>query len=252
MSSTRPPGDHFTTVSSAYAAFRPRYPKAVFEFVASIAPRRKRAWDCGAGNGQATTDLAEYFDEVIATDLSAAQIAKAPQHPKIRWVVAPAESAPIESGSIDLVTVAQALHWFDHARFYDEVRRVSAPGAAIAAWTYGVPQMEGAIGAALHRLMFETLGGGYWPPERKYVEDEYRSIPFPFERLAAPAISLRESWTFDQVAGYARSWSATGRYAVATGKDAVESFEREARPDWPNDSRREIVWPLVILAGRVR
>ncbi|HEY9227548.1 MAG TPA: methyltransferase domain-containing protein, partial [Gemmatimonadaceae bacterium] len=198
----------------------------------------------------ATIDLAEYFDEVVATDLSQKQLVEAPDVPNVGWVAARAEAAPIRTASIDLVTVAQALHWFDHGAFFAEVRRVATPGAAVAAWTYGVPKMDGEVGEALNRLMFETLGG-YWPPGRGYVEDEYRSIPFPFERLPAPKLPLHETWTFARVAGYARTWSASARYAAATGVDAVESFEREARAVWTDDAPRAITWPLVLLAGRV-
>ena len=249
MSAPRAPGDHFSSVSSDYAAFRPSYPRELFEFVASIAPRRKRAWDCGTGSGQAATDLAEYFDEVIATDVSAEQIARAPAHARIRWLVAHAESVPIAASSVDLTAVAQALHWFDHARFYAEVRRVASSGGVIVAWTYGSPRMEGEVGRALDRLMFDTLGD-YWPPERRYVEDEYRSIPFPFAPISAPSFSLEESWTLERVAGYARSWSATVRYRAARGEDPVARFESEARAAWPGHEPRPIIWQLALLAGR--
>ena len=250
MSPPKASGDHFSSVSSAYAAFRPRYPSELFEFVSSLPRLRCRAWDCGAGSGQASADLAEYFDEVVATDISAKQLAQAPPHPKIRWLVAPAESTPLASASIDLTAVAQALHWFHHAKFYAEVRRVSASGAAIAAWTYGPPRMEGAVGKALDRIMYETVGP-FWPPERRFVEEEYRSIPFPFDRIPAPAMTLEESWTLPHLAGYIRSWSATARYISARGVDPVTAFEAEARAEWPGDEARSIVWNLAVLAGRV-
>jgi len=250
VTSARAPGDHFSSVSTAYAAFRPRYPREVFEFVASIAPRHHRAWDCGAGNGQATTDLADWFDEVVGTDVSAEQIAHAPAHPKVRWLVAPAEATPLEDASADLITIAQALHWFDHAKFYAEVRRVAAQGAAIAAWTYGSPSMEGEVGAALQQFMYGRLVA-YWAPERRHVEQEYRTIPFPFEPIAAPRLSLVESWTAAQVVGYGRSWSATSRYVAQHGEDPIPEFERELHGLWSDGERRSIVWPLVLIAGRV-
>jgi hypothetical protein len=165
--------------------------------------------------------------------------------------VSPAESAPLASGSVDLITVAQALHWFDHARFNGEVRRVAAPQAAIAAWTYAALRMDGAVGDVLRRTMFETLGP-YWPPERRYVDEEYRSIPFPFERLPSPSLALEEHWNFAQVVGYMRTWSATTRFVTAHGDAQVVAVERELGELWgdPTQARR-ITWPLVVVAGRV-
>ena len=250
MSAPRAPGDHFSSVSATYATFRPRYPSALFEFVSSIAQNHRRAWDCGAGSGQATADLAEYFQEVVASDISAKQIASAEPHPRVRWIVSPAESTPIADASIDLIAIAQALHWFDHKRFNEEVRRVAAPGAAIAAWTYGSPRMEGPVGRALDRLMYETLGTS-WPPGRNHVLAEYRTIPFPFPRIAAPSLMLEERWSLERVAGYARSWSATVQYRTTHDDDPVETFEREARETWADGESRAMVWPLTILAGRV-
>ena len=251
MSPAHAPGDHFSSVSAAYSAFRPRYPRALFEFLTAVVPRHRLAWDCGAGTGQATVNLAEYFDRVIGTDISAEQIARAPRHEKITWLVCPAESTPLASGSVDLVTVAQALHWFDHARFNAEVRRVGAPSGVIAAWTYGAPRMDGEVGAVLRRAMFDTLGP-YWPPERRHVYDEYRSIPFPFERIASPVLSLEEEWSAAQVAGYVRTWSATIKYRAAHVEDPVVAIERELGAVWGDaDQLRRIAWPLIVIAGRI-
>lgn len=252
MSEPAPRGDHFSNVAESYAAFRPTYPPELFDYVASIAPRRDRAWDCGCGSGQATLPLAERFERVIATDVSARQIAQAPSHPGIEWHVAPAEHVPIADGSIDLVTIAQALHWLDFDRFYAECRRVASPGAAIAAWTYGSPSMEGAVGRALSEFMYgDAALGPYWPPERDHVTHEYRTIPFPFERIDAPRMELVHHWTPAQVAGYLRSMSATARYVQANGRTPVPDFENELAALWPDGAPRRIAWPLVILAGRI-
>ena len=250
---TSPPtrGDHFSGVSSGYAEFRPRYPSALYEFIASVAPNHERVWDCGAGSGQASVDLAESFRQVVASDLSAAQITHGPAHPRISWVVATAEAAPIAKKTVDAVTIAQALHWFDHPRFYGEVRRVGVPGAAIIAWTYLPSKMEGDAGAIHDRLMFETLRG-YWPPERWHVDTGYRAIPFPFERIEAPELRLDERWPLAQLIGYMRTWSATARYRKQHGVDPVIQVERELRAIWGDpEERRSISWPLVVLAGRV-
>jgi hypothetical protein len=245
------PGDHFSGISSAYARFRPRYPKALFDFIAAIAPRHRLAWDCGAGSGQATLDLTEHFDLVIATDVSARQIAEAPAHSRITWRVAPADASGISDHSVDATTVAQALHWFDHDRFATEVRRVSASDAVVVAWTYETPFLDGDAGAILRRYAFETVGA-YWPPERRYVDEGYRTIPFPFERIDVPTLELVEHWTRDQLAGYMRTWSSTTRYREQHAADPVADVERELANVWPDRAEaRKIVWRVPILAGRV-
>ena len=251
MSDRKRPPDHFSTVSKAYAQFRPRYPHELFDFLASIAPSLTLAWDAGAGSGQAAVPLKERFTHVIATDISSEQIARARHHILIEWHVTPAEDVPmIANASVDLVTVAQALHWFDHARFYAEVRRVAVPHGVIAAWTYAPAQMEGEVGAIVHRYMYEDVRA-YWPPERRYVENEYRDIPFPFERLPVPALKLQDYWTAEQLAGYLRSMSATARYVQQNSRDPVARIEPELRAVWGPSPTRRITWPLIVLAGRV-
>lgn len=251
MTAQRASGDHFSSVSAGYAAFRPHYPRTLFEFVASLPQRRDRAWDCGAGSGQATLALADEFREVVGTDVSPSQLARAERRANVSWVAATAESSPLAARSIDLVTIAQALHWFDHPRFYAEVRRVAAPGAAIVAWLYIAPRMNDEIGAVLRRYQSETVGP-YWPPERRLVDERYRSIPFPFERVETPAFEIEQSWTLAQVAGYLRTWSATTRYVAAHGRDPVELVERELARLWGDpSSARSIHWPLTVLAARI-
>lgn len=244
------PADHFSSVSAAYSSFRPRYPVALIEFVASIAPRHRVAWDCGAGSGQATTDIARHFEFVVGTDLSVDQLSRATTNAHVGLAASSAEAAAVRSRSVDAITVAQALHWFRHDAFYAEVKRVaSGSDAAIVAWTYAAPRMEGDVGEVLRRFMFEDIGA-YWPAERKYVDDEYRTIPFPFARIDAPPFALENDWTLAQVAGYMRSMSATARYIKANGTDPVIAVEAELRALRPDDSARRIVWPVLVLAGR--
>jgi SAM-dependent methyltransferase len=245
------PADHFSRVARAYAKFRPRYPDALFDFVASIAPSRHLAWDAGAGSGQATVPLIDRFRHVIGTDIAVEQIARARHHMLIEWHATPAEDVPmIADATVDLVTVAQALHWFDHARFYAEVRRVAVPNGAIAAWTYGPPRIEGRVGEIVQRYMYGDVGP-YWPPERRHVHTEYRHIPFPFERIAAPRLSLDADWPLEHLAGYLRSMSATGRYVQQHGTDPVVAVEPELREAWGSSATVRITWPLIVLAGRV-
>src|SRR5580765_217649 len=178
--------DHFSAFANRYADFRPRYPVAIFDFLATIVPRTSLVWDCACGNGQATIDLAERFDRVIATDASKEQIASATPHPKIDYRVAPAESSGLVEKSVGLVTVAQAIHWFDFDRFYAEVNRVLAVNGVIAVWAYGIDEVEGEAVNTLAQDYYSNVGGTYWPPERVLVEQGYRTIPFPFTEISAP------------------------------------------------------------------
>ena len=180
--------DHFSEVASSYAAFRPHYPEALFDFLAARAPARSLAWDCGCGNGQATLDLAERFDRVIGSDPSTAQIAQAPDHPRIEWRVAPGERSGIASATCDLVTVAQALHWMDIEAFFREAARVARPGALVAVWSYGDARLDEPAVDELVRHFSRTIVGPCWPPQRRLVDEGYRSVVMPFEELEAPAL----------------------------------------------------------------
>ncbi|OHE81407.1 MAG: SAM-dependent methyltransferase [Verrucomicrobia bacterium RIFCSPLOWO2_12_FULL_64_8] len=244
--------DHFSGVAGNYAQFRPRYPAQLFDFLRSAAPRAGRVWDCACGSGQATRDLAERFAAVTATDASVGQIAAATPHPRVTYRVAPAETSGLPDHSFDLVTVAQALHWFDLDRFYAEVRRVLAPDGVLAAWSYGFHQLgDEAIDRAA-RDFYENVVGPYWPPERKLIEQGYRTIPFPFAELAAPRFTMRTSWALPQMLGYLRSWSATARYSAARGHDPIVEFEQKLLPRWGGPAiEREINWPLALRLGRV-
>ncbi len=246
------PADHFSRVSAAYAGSRPRYPTDLFDWLAGIAPARDLVWDCATGSGQAAVDLARHFAQVVATDLSAAQIERATPAANVAYRVGPAQSSGLDDASCDLVAVAQALHWFDLDAFYAEVRRVLRPGGVIAAWTYGVLTIEGAdVDTLVQRFYGETVGP-YWPPDRRHVETAYRDLAFPFARIAAPHFDMQADWTLDQLSGYFRSWSATGHYIAINGHDPVDALTAELKALWGDAKRpRRVTWPLGILAGRV-
>jgi SAM-dependent methyltransferase len=239
----------FSPVAREYAKFRPGYPPELFSWLAGRAPAREAVWDCGCGSGQASLALAGYFNRVHATDVAAEQIAAARTHPRVEYSVAPAESSGLAAGSVDLVTVAQALHWFDVDAFYAEARRVARPGALLAAWTYPRPQLDD---PALDRLFFafyRDVVGPYWPPERRHVEANYQTLPFPFEELPHPSFGLEFQWNLAELVGYASSWSATARYRKATGSDPLPSLRAALAPAWPAAGTAPVRMPIVLRAG---
>jgi SAM-dependent methyltransferase len=243
--------DHFSGHAGTYALYRPTYPPRLFEWLAGAAPRRGHAWDVGTGSGQAAVGLARHFTRVVGTDASAAQVGHAVAHPRVEYRVAPAEASGLPDGWADLVTVAQALHWFDHPGFFAEARRVLAPDGLLAVWCYGDPWLDDpAVDRIVHRYNRDTVEE-YWPPERDLVLAEYRPIAFPFREIATPMLALEASWTLPQLAGYLRSWSATVRYAKVLGRDPVVGLEERLAEVWgPSDRRCLVRWPITIRAGR--
>jgi ubiquinone/menaquinone biosynthesis C-methylase UbiE len=243
--------DHFSGVANRYADFHPHYPAALFDYLATLVPQSSLVLDCAAGNGQATVDLAERFDRVVATDASREQIASAKPHPKVEYRVAPADQSGLPKESVALLTVAQALHWFDLERFYAEARRVLRPGGVLAVWAYGVTEVEGDAVNQLANEFYANTVGPYWPPERKLVEEGYRTIPFPFAEITPPAIRMEARWTLDQLVGYFSTWSATNRCIKATGRNPLEPLSEALARVWGNaNSPRLVVWPLSVRVGR--
>ena len=243
--------DHFSGHAAAYREARPTYPPQLFTWLAQQAPDTALAWDCGCGNGQATVALAAHFTRVIGTDPSAQQIAGAESRANIDYRVEPGERSTLADASGSLVTVAQALHWFDFEPFYAEVRRVLKPGGVFAAWSYAACKVEPAIDKAIDRLYID-LTGPYWPPERAYVDAGYRTLPFPFAEIAAPTFPMIARWNVDHLLAYLRSWSATQRYIKAKGEDPVAIVESELRATWDDSAReREVHWLFHLRVGKV-
>ncbi len=244
--------DHFSGHAAIYREARPTYPAALFEWLAQQAPDRELAWDCGCGNGQATVALAGHFTRVIGTDPSANQIAEAERRANIEYRVEPAEQSSLADAGASLVTVAQALHWLDHTRFYAEVRRVLKPRGMLAVWAYSdCSTGEAAIDRLKDRL-YVDLTGPYWPTERSLVETGYRTLPFPFVEIAVPPFPMVAHWTVDHLLAYFRSWSATQRYLKVKGEDPVALIEPDLRAAWGDPGRkRDVRWQFHVRAGRV-
>lgn len=226
--------DHFSGHADDYAQFRPNYPASLFEYLANQCEKRELAWDCATGNGQAAKSLSRYFAKVLASDGSANQIANAVSAENVEYRVAEATASGLTDESVDLVTVAQAVHWFPFEAFFAEVDRVLKPGGIVAIWGYGL----GTCGRPLDELVktfYEAEVGSYWPPERHFIDTQYKTISFPFEKLAHPKFEMVSMRTVDQLLGYLRTWSASKRFEAERGFDPVSLIQGQMRELWPED-----------------
>lgn len=243
--------DYFSRQSSDYAQYRPRYPRELFEYLASLCQACDRAWDCATGNGQAALELAQLFTQVVATDGSPTQLSQASTHPRVTYRVALADQSGLADRSVDLVTVAQAAHWFPLDAFYTEVRRVVKPGGVVALWCYELMTVSEAVDPWVN-YFYRTIVDPYWPPERTLVEHHYRTIPFPFPELDVPPFSMETHWTLEQLCGYLFTWSASQNYLEATGKNPLDEVGDRLLTAWgdPNESK-PIHWPIHLRVGRI-
>lgn len=240
----------FSVASDHYAAARPQYPAALFDELASRAPDRERAWDCATGSGQAAVALAERFGAVDATDVSPEQIAHAAAHERVRYSVQSAEATAFPDGSFGLVTVAQALHWFDFERFWPEVQRVLKPGGLFAAWTYTWPHISEAADRIVEAELLDVIRD-YWAPQNRLAWDGYADVPFPFRELPAPKVSLALDWDLDQFLAYVGTWSATRRCVEEKGKGVLGNLGAALAREWTERrSKRKVVMEFHCRVGR--
>lgn len=241
--------DYFSRQSADYARFRPRYPVEMIQYLSELVDERKAAWDCATGNGQVATVLARYFERVYATDGSQAQIDNAEPNETVEYFVSVAESTPFPPESIDLITVAQAFHWFDADRFFREAKRVLKPNGIIALWSYAffhLPDADERLKATL-QTFYDTIEP-FWPPERQIVMDGYRSIPFPFEEIEIPPFAMSIEWTAEQAIGYLCTWSGFQRYLDRHGDAEIGKILERLEEDWGD--RQRVYWPLHLRWGR--
>lgn len=240
--------DHFSKQAADYARFRPHYPREMFQYLGTITPTRGLAWDCATGSGQAAVELAKVFDRVIATDASESQIANAEPDERVEYRVAPAEQSGLDSGSVDLITVAQALHWLNHDKFYPEVRRVLKENGVFAASAYNFLRTERPIEEIVGRYYYKIVGP-YWPPERALIE-QFSKIPFPFPQLETRAFEIVAEWELEHLVGYLQSWSSTQRFIAATNRNPLDEIASELEKAWGDPQRtKQIAWPLTLRVG---
>lgn len=254
MTESRPPGPRnwFDRGGANYAQFRPHYPPQLAAYLATLPAARRLAVDVGCGNGQLTAALARPFDAVIGLDPSSNQLAHAQAGNNVCYACAAAEQLPLVAGSADLLVAAQAAHWFDLPRFYEQVRRVAADGAALALVSYGVLQLPVDL-APCFRHFYDDQIRAHWPPQRQHVDDGYRRLPFPFEEVQAPELQIRHWWRAAEFVGYVSTWSAVRRLAEAGQAAVFHRFAQEITALWGDAEKlRPVTWPLNVRAGRVR
>jgi ubiquinone/menaquinone biosynthesis C-methylase UbiE len=242
--------DLFSSQSKAYAAFRPTYPRALYEFILRRVKHRDTAWDCATGNGQVARDLSKHFKKVFATDISKQQLDEAFQASNINYSVSEAEQTPFDDHCFDLITVGQALHWIDTDKFYREAKRVGKKGATIAIWGYSLLTVNTEIDKLFNDFYFNKVGK-YWDAARKLVESEYATIDFPFAEKEEAKFQIKTTWTFEQFAGYLTSWSATQKFIKTEGHTPVPDFMDSIRVLWPDTELKEIQFPVFLKTGTI-
>ena len=238
--------DLFSSNSLRYKQARPTYSTQIVKEILKHVPERTFAWDCGAGSGQFTQLLAPYFKRVLATDISEAQLQQAPYFENVSYQVQAAEQTTLPDQSIDLVTVAQAIHWFDFDVFYKEVKRVLKPQGVFAAIGYGLIEVQNAaINGLVQQLYFETLKG-YWDSERRYIDELYQTIPFPFQEKTVPALHLHYQWTGQQLLSYLKTWSALKHYQQHNSNDPLQPISEalQAAPE-----HLDVTFPVILRVG---
>ncbi|MXV15398.1 class I SAM-dependent methyltransferase [Hufsiella ginkgonis] len=240
--------DNFSNQAASYARFRPVYPKEMFDLIGSFVTHKHCAWDCGTGNGQVAGELANVFEQVYATDISEKQLAHAIKQPNIVYSLQPAESTNFADDMFDLVTVSQAIHWFDFDRFYAEVKRTLKPGGILAVAGYKMFIADDEVNPLI-RDFYVRVTGPYWDPERRYIDEDYRTIPFPFRDIPVPDFTMNYYWTAEQAAGYFSTWSAVQHFIAKNGYNLVDEFATALAQSW-GDQPRKVSFPVLLRVAR--
>jgi SAM-dependent methyltransferase len=250
----------FSSKSKDYSFSRPTYPDNLFKFLSSLTTQKDLAWDCATGNGQAAIGLCKYFKKVIASDASENQIHHKFERENIDYMVFPAEETPLVDDSIDLITVAQGLHWFNFRKFYSEVKRVGKKGGIIAVWSYAMHKIDPEIDRISDRLdVGGDILGDFWAKETKFIKERYRTIPFPFKEInlstttAIPDFKMKVDWNLYQLLSYMRTWSAVKKYHKEMKSDPLNLLRGELERIWgKGDKQKAVVWEINLRVGVIR
>ena len=243
--------DLFSKQAAVYARYRPDYPPELYNYILSFVNNRTTAWDCATGNGQAALVLAQYFTRVLATDISEKQLQQAVPANNIEYSVAPAEKTGFPENSFDLITVAQAYHWFDFDAFHAEVMRVAKQQAVIAVWGYNlITGEDDQVNELISQFYWETVGP-YWDTERKHVEQNYATVTFNYEELPSRQFRNYVQWKKEDVAGYLNTWSSLQHFIKANQYNPVEEFSQKLQQVWSGDSTKQFYFPVFLRLGKI-
>ena len=242
--------DNFSSRSDQYAKFRPTYPSELFAYLNELTPNKLAAWDCGTGNGQVAFELAKSFDQVFASDISQAQLDHALRADNITYSLQPAEKTHFDNGIFDLIVVAQAIHWFDFEKFYAEVKRTAKKNAKLCVVGYGRIEINPQIDKVITEFYTNVIGS-YWDKERKYIDEYYKTIPFPFEEIQTPKFENTHQWHLEHLIGYLNTWSAVKHYIKQNQQNPVEVLESELKPIWQSGEVKEVRFPVLLRVGNI-
>jgi len=241
--------DLFSGHARDYAEFRPKYPDALVKYISRLVKYRGVVWDCACGSGQLSLPLAEHFQLVLASDISEGQIAQAPGHKGILYTVQPAEKTDFPDEFFDMVVVGQAIHWFNHEAFYREAKRVMGPNAVLVIIGYGMMRVSPEVDVVIDHF-YKNITGPYWEPERKYINEAYQTLPFPFETIEIPTFDMPCQWSFAQMMGYLNTWSAVKKYEAKNGLNPLTLVADDLEQAWGSPAVKQVVFPIFMKAGK--
>lgn len=241
--------DNFSKQALQYSRFRPGYPQQLYDFLLQLLPVKKAAWDAGTGNGQVAAKLSDYFEKVFATDISANQLANSVKKKNIFYSVENAQQSSFANNQFDLITVAQAIHWFDFEKFYKESERTLKSNGVIAIFGYNLMRISTEIDLIIDDF-YKNIIGLYWDRERKYVDENYSTISFPFKEIKCPVLNNDCEWNVEQVIGYINTWSAVQYFISTNNRNPVDEIAEPLKKLWRNDLKRKVSFPIFMRAGK--
>ncbi len=240
--------DNFSIGSDKYAIYRPEYPDSVVNYIVGITEQRESVWDCATGNGQFAKKLSPHFKSVYATDISQSQIDNAAQFKNINYSIQPAEKTTFPDNFFNLITVAQAIHWFNFDSFYQEVYRTIRKDGHLAVIGYGLIRISPELDEIID-YFYKDIIGSYWDKERKYVDEGYKTIPFPYKEIYLNDFSQTIIWTIDHLIGYLGTWSSVKHYQQKNGHNPIDRINENLKLAWGSDACKSVNFPILLRIG---